>query len=78
MNVYEELLERLGLTHLKDDPDKLQEVILKELGMSELKGDNEAQMERSQEMLDKRQQEFEKLRTELGEMIQKDHLKRGN
>ena len=78
MSVYDELLQRLGLTHLKNDPEKLQEAILKELDMWELKGDNEAQMQRSQEMLDKKRQEFEKLRAELGEMIQRDHLKGSN
>lgn len=78
MGAYEDMLRKLGLEHLKDDPEALQEAILKELGMQDLKGDHEAIMERSEKMLRSRQKEFERAKEELGELIQKGQLKRNN
>ena len=78
MGQYEELLRKLGLLHLKDDPDKLQEAILKELGLSDLKDDHEAMMQKAGEILEDKQKEFDEVKSDLGELLQKHTLKRHN
>lgn len=78
MGPYEELLRKLGLLHLKDDPDKLQEAILRELGLQDLKDNPEALMKRASEILEKKKEEFESVKDELGRIIQDKTLKRNN
>ena len=78
MGPYEELLRKLGLLHLKDDPDRLQEAILRELGMLELKDDPEAMQKRGEEFLKEKAEEFESVKEELGRLIQDKTLKRNN
>ena len=78
MGPYEELLRKLGLLHLKDDPETLQQAILRELGLEDLKGDHEAIRKRSEDILKDKMKEFESLKGELGELIQKYALKRQN
>ena len=78
MGAYEELLRKLGLLHLKDDPDRLQEAILRELGLHDLKDDPEAMMKRAGEILDKKKEEFESVKDELGKIIKDKTLKRNN
>ena len=75
MDAYEELLKKLGLLHLKKDPEKLQQAVLRELGLEELKGDAEAIQKRSEEILEDKMKEFESLKIELGELIQRHQLK---
>jgi len=78
MGAYEELLRKIGLLHLKDDPDKLQEAILRELGLQDLKDNPEALMKRAGEILEKKKEEFESVKDELGRIIQDKTLKRNN
>jgi hypothetical protein len=78
MGPYEELLRKLGLLHLKDDPDRLQEAILRELGLIELKDDPEALQKRSEELLKEKANKFESVKEELGRLIQDKTLKRNN
>ena len=78
MSAYEELLRKLGLLHLKDDPEKLQEAVLRELGLEDVKGDPQAMQQRSEEILEEKQKEFAELKKELGELIQRYGLKRHN
>ena len=78
MDAYEELLRKLGLLHLKDDPDRLQKAVLRELGLDDIKDDPEAMQKRSEEILEKKIKEFESLKVEIGELIQKHQLKRQN
>ena len=78
MGPYEELLRKLGLLHLKEDPEKLQQAILRELGLEDLKGDHEAIQKRSEEILADKMKEFESLKNDLGALIQKHKLKGQN
>ena len=78
MGIYDELLKKLGLEHLKDNPEKLQEAILKELGLSELKGNTEEILKRSGEILESKQREFDQTKKDLGSLLQEHTLKRKN
>ena len=78
MGPYEELLRKLGLLHLKDNPDKLQEAILRELGLTGLKGDPEAMNRQSGKILEEKIKEFESVKAELGDLILKHALRRLN
>lgn len=78
MDAYEEMLRKVGLLHLKDDPEKLQEAILKELNMSGLKDDPEAIFRQSVEILKEKKQEFDETKKEIGALIQTHSMKRHN
>lgn len=78
MDAYEEMLQKVGLLHLKDDPEKLQEAILEELNMLALKDDPEAIFRQSVEILKEKKQEFDETKKELGTLIQVHSMKRQN
>lgn len=78
MGIYDDLLIRLGLTHLKNDPEKLREEILKELGLYDLKDDQEALNEKYREMIEDNRKKLEASREDLGKLIQKRVMKNDN
>lgn len=78
MDAYEELLARLGLLHLKEDPEALRLAILKELGLEEFRDDPIELNRRMNERLAENFERIEQVRSEVGGIIQNDILKRHN
>ena len=78
MDPYEELLRKLGLWHLKDDPEALREAVLKELGMFEMKDKPEEIMKESEKKIEESRKKLAETAKEIGSIIQKDLMKRTN
>lgn len=77
MDYFDELLKKLGLEHLKDDPDALREEVLRKLGFEHLKDDPDALLKGMTERMQDNQQRLDGLKSELGRDILR-FMKRNN
>jgi hypothetical protein len=75
MNEYDKLLEKVGLSHLRDRPDELREAVLKELGVLDAKDSPEELKERLFGLLVKNRKKLEEMKLNFGRLIQEKVLK---